>query len=35
VLNLAFQRVTNLIDPPASLFRPHIVWRVLFMQRSA
>ena len=30
ILNLAFQRVTNLIDPPASLFRPNIVLRVLF-----
>ena len=30
VLNVAFQRVTNLIDPPASLFRPKIVLRVLF-----
>lgn len=30
VLNIAFQRVTNLIDPPASLFRPNIVLRVLF-----
>ena len=29
VLNIAFQRVTNLIDPPASLFRPDIVLRVL------
>lgn len=28
-LNIAFQRVTNLIDPPASLFRPSIVLRVL------
>jgi 2-polyprenyl-6-methoxyphenol hydroxylase-like FAD-dependent oxidoreductase len=28
-LNIAFQRVTNLIDPPARLFRPKIVWRVL------
>jgi 2-polyprenyl-6-methoxyphenol hydroxylase-like FAD-dependent oxidoreductase len=28
-LNLAFQRVTNLIDPPASLFRPNIVLKVL------
>ena len=29
VLNVAFQRVTNLIEPPASLFRPNIVLRVL------
>jgi 2-polyprenyl-6-methoxyphenol hydroxylase-like FAD-dependent oxidoreductase len=28
-LNIAFQRVTNLIDPPASLFRPNIVLRVV------
>jgi len=30
VLNVAFQRVTNLINPPASLFSPNIVLRVLF-----
>ena len=30
VLSLAFQRVTNLIEPPASLFQPNIVLRVLF-----
>ncbi|RPJ36870.1 MAG: monooxygenase [Chloroflexi bacterium] len=29
VLNLVFQRVTNLIEPPTSLFRPNIVLRVL------
>ncbi len=29
-LNLAFQKVTNLIEPPASLFRPNILLRVLF-----
>ena len=29
-LNLAFQRVTNLMDSPASLFRPSIALRVLF-----
>jgi 2-polyprenyl-6-methoxyphenol hydroxylase-like FAD-dependent oxidoreductase len=29
VLNIAFQRVTNLLDPPASLFRPNIFLRVL------
>jgi 2-polyprenyl-6-methoxyphenol hydroxylase-like FAD-dependent oxidoreductase len=29
-LNLAFQKVTNLIEPPASLFRPDVVLRVLF-----
>jgi 2-polyprenyl-6-methoxyphenol hydroxylase-like FAD-dependent oxidoreductase len=29
-LNIAFQKVTNLIEPPASLFRPNIVLRVLF-----
>jgi 2-polyprenyl-6-methoxyphenol hydroxylase-like FAD-dependent oxidoreductase len=29
-LNLAFQKVTNLIEPPASLFHPNIVLRVLF-----
>jgi hypothetical protein len=29
VVNVAFQRVTNLIDPPTSLFRPRIVLRVL------
>jgi 2-polyprenyl-6-methoxyphenol hydroxylase-like FAD-dependent oxidoreductase len=29
VLNVAFQRVTNLLDPPANLFRPNIVIRVL------
>lgn len=28
-LNVAFQRVTNLMDPPQSLFRPGIVWRVI------
>ena len=28
-LNIAFLRVTNLIDPPTSLFQPNIVWRVL------
>lgn len=30
VVNLAFQRVTNLLDPPASLFAPGIMLRVLF-----
>ena len=30
VLNLAFQKVTNLMEPPASLFRPNIVMRVVF-----
>jgi 2-polyprenyl-6-methoxyphenol hydroxylase-like FAD-dependent oxidoreductase len=29
-VNVAFQRVTNLLDPPASLFRPAILCRVLF-----
>jgi 2-polyprenyl-6-methoxyphenol hydroxylase-like FAD-dependent oxidoreductase len=29
-LNIAFQRVTNLIEPPASLFRPSVLLRVLF-----
>lgn len=29
-LNLAFQRVTNLIDPPEALFQPRIIKRVLF-----
>lgn len=29
VLNIAFQRVTNLMDPPSSLFQPKIVLRVL------
>ena len=29
-LNIAFQRVTNLIDPPAALFSPKIALRVLF-----
>jgi 2-polyprenyl-6-methoxyphenol hydroxylase-like FAD-dependent oxidoreductase len=29
VLNIAFQKVTNLMAPPASLFRPAIVLRVL------
>jgi 2-polyprenyl-6-methoxyphenol hydroxylase-like FAD-dependent oxidoreductase len=29
VLNVAFQRVTNLMDPPSTLFRPNIVLRVL------
>ena len=29
VLNLAFQKVTNLMEPPASLFRPNIVLRVV------
>jgi 2-polyprenyl-6-methoxyphenol hydroxylase-like FAD-dependent oxidoreductase len=28
-LNVAFQRVTNLIEPPTSLFRPNIVMRVV------
>lgn len=28
-LNVAFQRVTNLMDPPQSLFRPGIVWKVI------
>lgn len=28
-LNVAFQRVTNLMDPPQSLFRPGVVWRVI------
>lgn len=28
-LNVAFQRVTNLIDPPQSLFAPKIVWKVI------
>jgi hypothetical protein len=28
-LNIAFQRVTNLIEPPASLFHPNIVMRVI------
>ena len=27
-LSIAFQRVTNLMDPPASLFRPNVVMRV-------
>jgi 2-polyprenyl-6-methoxyphenol hydroxylase-like FAD-dependent oxidoreductase len=36
VVNVAFQRVTNLMDPPASLFRPGIVRRVMFpTSRSA
>jgi len=30
VVNLAFQKVTNLIEPPASLFHPAIMARVLF-----
>jgi hypothetical protein len=30
VLHLAFQRVTNLIEPPVVLFRPNIVLRTLF-----
>ena len=29
-LNIAFQKVTNLIEPPTSLFRPDVVLRVLF-----
>jgi len=29
-LNLAFQKVTNLIEPPTRLFRPNVVLRVLF-----
>jgi 2-polyprenyl-6-methoxyphenol hydroxylase-like FAD-dependent oxidoreductase len=29
VLNVAFQKVTNLLAPPISLFQPKIVWRVL------
>ncbi len=29
-VNLAFQRVTNLIEPPSSLFKPGIMMRVLF-----
>lgn len=28
-LSVAFQRVTNLMDPPQSLFRPGIVWKVI------
>jgi len=30
VLNVAFQKVTNLMEPPASLFRPKIVMRVVY-----
>ena len=29
-LNIAFQKVSNLIEPPASLFSPNIILRVLF-----
>lgn len=29
VLNVTFQRVTNLMDPPSSLFRPQVILRVL------
>lgn len=29
VASLAFQRVVHLLDPPAALFAPRIVWRVL------
>ena len=30
LVNTAFQRVTNLIDPPTNLFRPNIFLRVMF-----
>jgi len=33
-LSLAFQRVTNLMDPPSALFQPQIVKRVLFAKRQ-
>jgi 2-polyprenyl-6-methoxyphenol hydroxylase-like FAD-dependent oxidoreductase len=34
VLNIAFQKVTNLIEPPASLFHPKIMKRVFFPGRQ-
>jgi hypothetical protein len=29
MVSLAFQRVVHMLDQPASLFAPRIVWRVL------